>query len=79
MSSGTTEIDYLALLSSNAEVKKMLNPNPEREGDGDGNERVRSVCGFRVSKGGRDAVLTDYRNGSRGGWERRDDPYGGLM
>jgi hypothetical protein len=73
MSSGTTEIDYLALLSSNAEVKKMLNPEPELDGNGTGG--MRQICGFWLST--RPESKLTYRE-SRG-WQRRDDPYGGLM
>ena len=82
VSSGTTELDYLALLSSNSEVKKMLAPDPDEE-DGAAGEKARkrrrtwTVCGFRISSSGRPDKLTDRR--SVESWERQDDPYGGLM
>ncbi|ETN38756.1 uncharacterized protein HMPREF1541_06794 [Cyphellophora europaea CBS 101466] len=71
LNSGTTEIDYLALLSSNAEVKRMLNPDPEQ----DVQPAARTVCGFRISTGPQQKLT----NGHLSSWERQDDPYGGLM
>lgn len=80
MSSGTTELDYLALLSSNSEVKKMLSPDPEDEDEADANgegagRATRTFCGFRISSR-RPAKPTDRTVAP---WERQDDPYGGLM
>lgn len=80
-SSGTTEMDYLALLSSNAEVKKMMSPlsadeEEEKQQERD-RDRTRTLCGFRISSSARPEKLT-YRTAAAP-WERQDDPYGGLM
>jgi hypothetical protein len=74
LSFGTTEIDYLSLLSSNAEVKKMLNPEPESDRE----PRGRQFCGFWLSTAPRDNKLT-YRERESRAWQRGDDPYAGLM
>lgn len=83
VSCGTTELDYLALLSSNSEVKKMLSPDPDpaeggKEGDDEGSSsRTWSFCGFRISTGGRSGEKNRKRSVNE--WDRQDDPYGGLM
>ena len=68
------EIDYIALLQSNQQVKQMLQRHQDPESQPEPEKR-KSFMGFWISSPGDLRKPDSYVTGA----ERQGDPYGGLM